>query len=57
LTLGRSHLVFTDPGVKIIGTYYHDILLAQHLLPVIRNLALEDYSIFQQDSDPAHRAG
>ena len=34
-TLGRSHLVFIDPGVKIIGAYYRDVLLAQHLLPVI----------------------
>jgi len=35
--LGRSHLVFIDPGVKSIGTYYRDVLLAQHLLPVISN--------------------
>ena len=34
-TLGHSHLVFIDPGVKIIGAYYRDVLLAQHLLPVI----------------------
>ena len=34
-TLGRSHLVFIDRGVEIIGAYYHDVLLAQHLLPVI----------------------
>ena len=34
-TLGRSHLVFIDPGVKIIGVYYRDVLLAQHFLPVI----------------------
>src|SRR6218665_1036920 len=54
--LGRSHLVFIDPGVKIIGAYYRDVLLTQHLLPFIRNLALEGYSIFQQDSAPAQRA-
>ena len=30
-TLGRSHLVFIDPGVKIIGPYYRDVLLAHHL--------------------------
>src|SRR6218665_3399971 len=34
-TLGRSHLVLIDPGVKIIGAYHRDALLAQHLLPVI----------------------
>src|SRR6218665_1358937 len=33
--LGRSHFVFIDPGVKIIGAYYRDVLLAQHLLPFI----------------------
>ena len=35
LTLGRSHLVFIDHGVKIIGAYCRDVLLAQKLLPVI----------------------
>jgi len=48
-------LVFIDPGVKIIGTYYCDVLLAQHLLPVIRHQVLEGYSVFQQDSVPTHR--
>src|SRR6218665_498001 len=33
--LGCSRLVFVNPGVKIIGAYYRDVLLAQHLLPVI----------------------
>jgi len=37
---GRSHLVFIDPGVKIIGAYCRDVLLAHHILPAIRNLAL-----------------
>jgi len=27
--------IFIDPGVKIIGAYYRDVLLTQHLLPVI----------------------
>ena len=55
-TLGRSHLVFIEPGVKINGAYYRDVLLSQHLLPVVRNLAPEGYFVFQQDSAPAHRA-
>jgi len=55
-TLGRSHLVFIDPGVKINGAYYRDVLLSQQLLPVIRNLAPEEFFVFQQDSAPAHRA-
>ena len=49
--------LFFNLGVKIFGAYYRDVLLAQHPLPVIKNLALEGYSIFQQDSAPAHRAG
>jgi len=48
-------LVFIDLGVKIISAYYRDVLMAQHLLPVIRNLALEDYSIFQQDIEMLKR--
>ena len=36
-TLGRSHLVFINLGVKIIGAYYRNVLLSQHLLPVILN--------------------
>jgi len=55
-TLGPTLLVFTDPGVKIIGAYYRDFLLEQHLLPVIRNLVPEGCFIFQQDSAPARRA-
>ena len=55
-TLGRSRLVFIDPGVKINGTYYRDVLLSQLLLPVIRNLAPEGCFVFQEDSAPAHRA-
>jgi len=38
------------------GAYYRDVLLAKHLLTVIRNLAQEGDFIFQQDSVPAHRA-
>ena len=33
------HLVFIDPGVKIIGAYYRNVLLAQHLLSVISSNA------------------
>jgi hypothetical protein len=55
-TLGRSILVLIDPGVKINGTYYRDVLLSQHLPPVIRNLAPEGCFVFQQDSAPARRA-
>ena len=53
--LGRTHLIFVDPGVKINGAYYRDVLLTQEILPVIREISGE-FFIFQQDSAPAHRA-
>jgi hypothetical protein len=53
--LGCTELIFVDPGVKIDGAYYRDVLLSQHLLPAIRRLA-GDIFVFQQDSAPAHRA-
>lgn len=52
--LGRTEIHFVEPGVKINGQYYRDVLLLQCLLPNIRKLT--DYFIFQQDSAPAHRA-
>ena len=53
--LGCTQLVFIEPGVKINGAYYRDVLLAQHLLPAIQDIS-GDFFIFQQDSAPAHRA-
>jgi inhibitor of nuclear factor kappa-B kinase subunit alpha len=53
--LGCTDLIFIEPGVKINGAYYRDVLLAQHLLPAIRDVSGE-FFIFQQDSAPAHRA-
>lgn len=54
-TLGCTELIFVEPGVKINGAYYRDVLLSQHLLPAIKQQSGE-YYIFQQDSAPAHRA-
>ena len=54
-SLGATELIFIEPGVKINGRYYRDVLLAQHLLPAITELSGE-FFIFQQDSAPAHRA-
>ena len=53
-SLGATELIFIDPGVKINGAYYRDVLLSQQLLPAIRALSGE-FFIFQQDSAPAHR--
>jgi len=37
--LGTTKLIFVEPGVKINGAYYRDVLLGQHLLPAIRSVA------------------
>ena len=39
--LGFTDLIIVDPGVKINGAYYRDVLLSQHLLPVVRNVSGE----------------
>lgn len=53
--MGCTELIFVEPGIKINGQYYRDVLLSQHLLPAIKNIAGE-FFVFQQDSAPAHRA-
>ena len=53
--LGCTYLIFVDPGVKINGCYYREVLLSQQLLPAIRQVS-GDFFVFQQDSAPAHRA-
>ena len=50
-----TELIFVDPGAKINGQYYRDVMLAQHLLPAMRHISGNMF-IFQQDSAPAHRA-
>jgi len=52
--LGRTNLHFVDPGIKVNGQYYRDILLLRDLLPDIKQYS--DYFTFQQDGAPAHRA-
>ena len=52
--LGRTAIHFVEPGVKVNGEYYRNVLLMQGLLPDIRTFG--DYYTFQQDSAPAHRA-
>ena len=53
--LGCTELIFIEPGVKIDGAYYRDVLLSQHLLPSIKKMSGDCFT-FQQDSAPAHRA-
>ena len=53
--LGCSELIFVEPGVKVVGAYYRDVLLLHQMLPAIRHLAGDKY-VFQQDSMLAHHA-
>ena len=48
-----SELIFVDPGAKINGQYYWDVLL-QKLLPAMRRVS--GNVTFQQDSAPVHSA-
>jgi len=48
-----TELMFIEPGAKINGAYYRDVLLGQHLLPAIRSVA-GDFFTYKA---PAHRAG
>jgi len=48
-------LIFVDPGTKVIGQYYRDVLLSQHMLPAIEPVAGDTF-VFQQDNAPSHRA-
>jgi len=54
--LGTTEVMFIEPGVKINGAYYRDVLLVQHLLLAIRSVA-GDFFTYQQDNAPAHLAG
>jgi len=53
--MGVTELIFVDPGVKVNGEYYRDVLLSQQMLPAIKRVAGDTF-VFQQDSAPAHRA-
>ena len=53
--LGCTELFFVEPGVKVNGAYYRDVLLMQKMMPAIRRMS-EDFFVFQQDSAPADRA-
>ena len=53
--LGCTHLILVDPGVKINGCYYREVLLSQQLLPAIWQVS-GNFFVLQQDSAPAHKA-
>jgi len=53
--LGCTKLIFIQPGAKINGQYYRDVLLTQKLLSAIHSIA-GDMFVLHQDNAPAHRA-
>jgi len=55
-SLGASNIHVLEPGVKINGAYYCDLVLRQMLLPDIRTASESEFFVFQQDSAPSHRA-
>jgi len=44
-----------QPGLKVNGDYYREVLLKEKLLPCIKEISGDNF-IFQQGSAPAHRA-
>src|SRR6218665_3182833 len=51
--LGCTELFFVEPGVKVNGKYYRNVLLMEKMLPVIWGMS-SDFFIFEQDSAPQH---
>ena len=37
--VGITELIFVNPGVKVKGQYYCDVLLSQQMLPAIKRVA------------------
>jgi len=50
-----NELIFVDPRMKVSGQYYHDVLLSQQMLPMIKHVAGYTF-VFQQDNAPSHHA-
>jgi len=37
--VGMTELIFVNPGVKVNGQYYCDVLLSQHMFPAIKRVS------------------
>jgi len=53
--MGMTELISVDPGMKVNGHYYRDVLLSQQMLPAIKHFEGDTF-VFQQDNAPSHRA-
>jgi len=54
-SLCASNIHVLEPGVKMNGAYYRDVVLRQMLLPDICAASGSKFFVFQQDSAPSHR--
>jgi hypothetical protein len=54
--MGKTGIVFVEPGAKINSVYYCNELLDQGLFPAIREICGHHDWILQQDGAPSHRA-
>ena len=52
--LGCTELFFVEPGVKVDGRYYREVLLKKQMLPIMRRTAGDMY-VFQQNGAPCSR--
>jgi len=52
--MAMTKFVFVDPGIKVNGQYYHDVLLSQQTLPAIKHVASDTF-VLQQDNAASHR--
>src|SRR6218665_66083 len=51
--LGCTELFFVEPGMKVNGEYYRNVLLMEKMLPAMWGMS-SDFFIFQQDRAPQH---
>ena len=42
--MGVTELMFVDPGVKVNGQYYRDVLLSQQMMPAIKQVAGDTFA-------------
>ena len=54
--IGKTRVVFVDPGAKVNNSYYCNIVLEKGLLPDIRAICRHYRWTLQQDEAPAHTA-
>ena len=53
--LGKTSLVFVQPGARVDSSYYCDVVLNKGLLQEIQKLSGNNFTS-QQDCAPAHRS-